>query len=67
SLVPLFAIGMRLMTVPSSTGFGWFVSWISSVVGPRASGPDTAEAGVTPRSTTVFVALPLFRNQVRRP
>jgi hypothetical protein len=31
SLVPLFAFGMRLMTVTPSMGFGWFVSWISSV------------------------------------
>ena len=32
TLVPLAAIGTPLVTVPSTTGFGWFVSWISSVV-----------------------------------
>jgi hypothetical protein len=33
ALVPLTAVGSTLVTVPTSSGFGWFVSWISSVVG----------------------------------
>jgi hypothetical protein len=32
TLVPLSAVGAALITVTSATGFGWFVSWISSVV-----------------------------------
>ena len=33
TLVPLAAIGSALMTVATSAAvFGWFVSWISSVV-----------------------------------
>jgi hypothetical protein len=33
SLVPLAAVGTTLIAVtPTSAGFGWFVSWISSVV-----------------------------------
>jgi hypothetical protein len=32
TLVPLSAIGTTLITVTAATVFGWFVSWISSVV-----------------------------------
>ena len=31
-LVPLTAVGSTLMNTGTFTGFGWFVSWISSVV-----------------------------------
>ena len=32
ALVPLTAVGASLVTVAPTSGFGWFVSWISSVV-----------------------------------
>ena len=32
SLVPLTAVGSTLIAVTTTTVFGWFVSWISSVV-----------------------------------
>ena len=32
TLVPLTAIGTTLITVTTTTVFGWFVSWISSVI-----------------------------------
>jgi hypothetical protein len=32
ALVPLSAIGSTLLTVTATSVFGWFVSWISSVV-----------------------------------
>ena len=37
TLVPLSAIGTALLTVTTTSVFGWFVSWISSVIGHPAT------------------------------